>query len=76
LPELPLAPVDRLIRKAGASRVSENAAEALREILEEIAIEVSREAIELANHAERKTVTADDIKLAAKRLLKMIRYGV
>ncbi|MCS7364238.1 MAG: histone family protein [archaeon GB-1867-035] len=76
MPELPLAPVDRLIRKAGASRVSENAAEALREILEEIAIEVSREAIELANHAERKTVTADDIKLAAKRLLKMIRYGV
>lgn len=76
MPELPLAPVDRLIRKAGASRVSENAAEALREILEEIAIEVSREAIELANHAERKTVTADDIKLAAKRLLKMIRYSV
>ncbi|HID16521.1 MAG TPA: histone family protein [Candidatus Atribacteria bacterium] len=76
MPELPLAPVDRLIRKAGAYRVSEDAAEALREILEEIAIEVSREAIELANHAERKTVTADDIKLAAKRLLKMIRYGV
>ena len=76
MPELPLAPVDRLIRKAGASRVSESAAEALREILEEIAIEISREAIELANHADRKTVTDEDIKLAAKRILRVVRYAV
>jgi len=74
VPELPLAPVDRLIRKAGAYRVSEKAAQALREILEEIAIEISREAIELANHANRRTVTDEDIKLAAKRILRLMRY--
>ncbi len=74
MPELPLAPVDRLIRKAGAYRVSEKAAQALREILEEIAIEISREAIELANHANRRTVTDEDIKLAAKRILRLMRY--
>ncbi len=76
MPELPLAPVDRLIRKAGAYRVSEKAAIALREILEEIAIEISREAIELANHANRRTVTDEDIKLAAKRILRLMRYTV
>jgi len=74
--ELPLAPIDRLIRKAGAYRVSEEATAALRKILEEIAIEISREAIELAHHAGRKTIIDDDIELATKRIQKTLRYGV
>jgi len=63
---LPLASVDRLIRKAGAPRVSEDAAEALSEILEEKGIEISRKAIEFSVHAKRKTITAEDIRLAVK----------
>lgn len=39
---LPLASVDKLIRKAGAHRVSEGAAEILARHLEEIAIEITR----------------------------------
>ena len=31
--DLPIAPIDRLVRKAGAGRVSAEAAEALRDIL-------------------------------------------
>lgn len=65
---LPQASVDKLIRKAGAGRVSEDAAQELATHLEDVAIEVAREAITLANHAGRKTVKAEDIGLAKKRL--------
>lgn len=65
---LPLASVDKLIRKAGAHRVSEDAAKELATHLEEIAIEVGREAITLAEHAGRKTVKAEDVSLARKRM--------
>jgi histone H3/H4 len=65
---LPLASVDKLIRKAGAHRVSEGAARELGAHLQDTAIEVAREAITLASHAGRKTVKAEDIRLAQKRL--------
>ncbi|MBD3227498.1 MAG: histone [Candidatus Lokiarchaeota archaeon] len=65
---LPIAPVDRLIRKANIERVSESAAISLAKILEEIGLEISKVAIELTKHANRKTVNEDDIKLAYKQL--------
>jgi histone H3/H4 len=65
---LPTASVDKLIRKAGAYRVSQGAAQELASYLEEIAIEVAREAVTLSEHAGRKTVKAEDIKLAQNRL--------
>jgi DNA-binding protein len=66
--ELPIAALDRLIRKAGAERVSEEAAEELGKILSEVAIDISKQAIELAKHAKRKTVTAEDVRLATKTM--------
>ncbi len=65
--DLPLAAVERLIRRADSNmRVSEEAAAALREVLEERAVKIAQQAVEMAKHANRKTVTAPDIKLAVK----------
>lgn len=63
---MPLASVDKLIRKGGAERVSEDASRLLGEHLEALATEIAREAISLAEHAKRKTVKAEDIRLACK----------
>ncbi|MCD6434349.1 MAG: NFYB/HAP3 family transcription factor subunit [Candidatus Diapherotrites archaeon] len=66
--ELAKAAVERIIRKASGLRVSDKAALELAEILEEIALKISQEAALLARHAKRKTVTASDIRLAARKL--------
>ena len=63
---LPLAAMERLLKKAGASRVSEDAKEALREILEEYTDKIGKKASELSRHSGRVTVKGVDIKLAAK----------
>lgn len=65
--ELPLAPIDRLVRRAGAARVSSEATAALRDILEDLAVSIGKSAVELARHSKRTTVVEDDIKLAFAR---------
>ncbi len=67
--ELPLAAVVRLIKKSDPNfRVSEKAAEVLRDKLEEFSLKIASKAKEFAIHAHRKTITASDIQLALKNL--------
>ena len=68
--ELSVAPMHRICKKAGASRVSEAAAKALAKELEEIGIKISKEAIDYAMHAGRKTVKAEDIEIASRKVLE------
>jgi histone H3/H4 len=64
---LPIAPVERIIRENGSGqRVSTSAARALAEVLEEYGTQISLKAVKVARHAGRKTVTAEDIKLATR----------
>jgi len=70
MPEIPLAPLERILKKAGAARVAEDAKAKLSEVLEDYAIVVGARANQLAKHANRKTVTGADIALAVKEGVK------
>jgi len=67
--ELAVAPMHRICKKAGASRVSEAAAKELAKELEGIGVKIAREAIDYAMHAGRKTVKAEDIEIAARKVM-------
>ena len=61
-----LSALERIMKKAGAPRVSDDAKTELKAVLEEVAEAISRDAVKLAEHAGRKTVKAKDVRLAAK----------
>jgi DNA-binding protein len=63
---MPLATMEKIMVEAGAERVSEDAKKELKRILEEYSIGISEKAIKFAQHAGRKTIKIDDIKLALK----------
>ena len=70
-PELGLATMYRVIKKSGAERVSDEAADELRKILEDVAIRIATQAVDLSIHAGRRTIKSEDIRLAAKNVLKL-----
>ena len=64
--ELPNAPVARLMKSVGANRISGDAVALMNEAMEDYAISLTAKANDYAHHAGRKTIKADDIKLALK----------
>lgn len=69
--ELGLSAMYRILKKAGAERVSDESADELRGILEEVATTIAKSAVDLSIHAGRKTVKAEDVKLASKPFIKI-----
>ena len=63
---LALAAMEKLMKKYGAPRVSEDAKVALRLVLEEHAKGICEQAVKVSLHAGRKTVKKEDIELASK----------
>lgn len=66
--ELPLAPLERLLKKAGARRVSKSAVEEFADVLADYARNLSTQALAFAKHAGRKTIIPADVRLAKKKL--------
>lgn len=63
---LPNAPIERIIRKAGAERVSKDAVEELKFALEDLGDEIAADAVNMADHAERNTVKKEDVEMATQ----------
>ena len=61
----------RVLKKSGAERVSDDAADELRKVLEDVGVRISKQAIELSIHAGRKTIKPEDIKFAAKNVIRL-----
>jgi len=67
--EIPLAPIERIIHQEGGYRVSEEAALKLRSIVERMAREIARVSVQMAQHAQRRTVRAKDVEMALRIVL-------
>ncbi|MFX0060670.1 MAG: histone [Promethearchaeota archaeon] len=61
------ARVEKLIRNAGAQRVSAEAIETMNEIVTNYGKNLAKYAVEIARHSGRKTVKESDIRLASER---------
>ena len=64
--DLGVSAMYRILKKAGAERVSDESADELRRVLENIGTEIAKNAVDMSKHAGRKTVRAEDVKLASK----------
>jgi histone H3/H4 len=64
--ELSQAAVERIIKKAGADRVSTDATETLTLLMEEYGSFIAKEAKKMSDHAGRKTLRGSDIRMAAE----------
>lgn len=65
---LPALPFERIIKRAGAKRVSEDATEEMAKVMEERLTKISTEAAVLAKHAGRKTIIDEDIRIARRKV--------
>ena len=64
---LPKLPFERILKKVGAKRVSQDALEEFATVMEERLMGIAKEAVALAKHAGRKTLIEEDIRLSKSK---------
>ena len=62
---IPLAAVERLMKKAGAERISPDAVVALETMISEISEDIARRSVKYMKYAKRSTIKRADIEIAA-----------
>ncbi len=55
----------RMLKEAGAKRVSDSAADELAEAINRFGYTMAKKAVKLASHAKRSTVRSEDVELAS-----------
>jgi len=64
--DLPFRPFQRILKKAGAQRVSDEAVQTLRESAQHMAEDMAVEIVKVMRHADRRTVLDRDVKLVSE----------
>ena len=64
--EIPVAPLVRILKDAGAERISDDAKKAFADAVEAGAAQLAKAVVKAADHAGRKTVTVDDVEFIIK----------
>ena len=64
---LSLLAFERIAKKNGVRRISKEALEETREVIEEIGFELAEKAVKLSRFAGRKTLMEDDVKFVTEK---------
>jgi len=68
--EFTIAPMRRLIKKFGDIRISEDAGEAMRQVMGDVGLKIAKNAVDHAISDDRRTVLERDIRIAYKEVMK------
>ena len=60
---IPGAPAERILRNAGAKRVSEQGKQEMANVIEDFAMKIASQAVMISKNCGRKTVLGEDIKM-------------
>ena len=63
---IPKAAAEKILKEAGADRISADAKDALVAYMEEAGLAAAKKAVKMAGVAKRKTVMAADVELATE----------
>ncbi|KHO48101.1 MAG: transcription factor CBF/NF-Y/histone protein [archaeon GW2011_AR5] len=64
---LSLLSIERIAKKNGIKRISKEALEEAREVIEEIGFDIAEKAVKVSRFAGKKTVMEEDVKFVTKR---------
>jgi DNA-binding protein len=67
---LSLLAFERIAKKNGVKRISKEALQETREIIEELGLEIAERAVKVSRFAGKKTVMEEDVKFVTERTVQ------